>query len=294
MTLSYKIKVTIREFISILYYYYKRSLKSIMRPFVSTQNGVRILMYHSITTELVKDSDEMTVPKELFEKQMKFLNINKFNVVSLNKAVSYLNGKNIIPKKTVAIVFDDGFYDNYDNALPVLKTYNIPATFFLVDNFLDGKKKLNGYSENAFLSLDEIKMFDSNLFSFGSHTLSHPKLTSLNKERQIHEISESKLKLQNKIGKPVDSFAYPFGAYDSFDNNIKNYVKKTQYTSALTTIHGNNYALDDIFELKRIRISWHDNLPRFKRKLNCSSDWYGIYQNVTHKLFKISQKIGPN
>src|SRR3989344_3122644 len=78
-----------------------------------------ILMYHSIAENGVF----FTVKPSEFERQMKYLSKNKK-----------------IPRKTVVLTFDDGYLDNYENAFPVLKKYNFPATIFVATGFVGGKK----------------------------------------------------------------------------------------------------------------------------------------------------------
>ncbi len=65
-----------------------------------------------------------------------------FNVLPLAKAIDRLkNGS--LPERAVCVCFDDGYADNYSNALPVLKKYDIPATFFIAVGFLDGGRMWN-------------------------------------------------------------------------------------------------------------------------------------------------------
>ncbi len=85
---------------------------------------VPVLMYHSIDY-----NDKMTklsVSPESFERQMEFFYRNHYNIVPLNKIIPYIKKKARVPPKTAAITFDDGYYNNYKYAYPVLKKYNIP------------------------------------------------------------------------------------------------------------------------------------------------------------------------
>ena len=65
-----------------------------------------------------------------------------FNVLPLPKAVNLLKqGK--LPSRAVSIIFDDGYADNYTNALPILQKYNLHATFFIASGYLDGGRMWN-------------------------------------------------------------------------------------------------------------------------------------------------------
>jgi len=65
-----------------------------------------------------------------------------FNILPLAKAVEHLK-QGSLPAGAVCICFDDGYADNYTNALPILKEYDIPATFFIAVGFLDGGRMWN-------------------------------------------------------------------------------------------------------------------------------------------------------
>lgn len=65
-----------------------------------------------------------------------------FNVLPLDAAVDALQTGNL-PPRAAAISFDDGYADNHDVALPILKKHGLPATFFIATGFLDGGRMWN-------------------------------------------------------------------------------------------------------------------------------------------------------
>jgi peptidoglycan/xylan/chitin deacetylase (PgdA/CDA1 family) len=65
-----------------------------------------------------------------FEKEMRYLT-KTHKILSLEEIAGIINGNKALPKRGVVVTFDDGYKDNYTNAFPVLKKYNIPATIFL-------------------------------------------------------------------------------------------------------------------------------------------------------------------
>lgn len=90
-----------------------------------------VLLYHRIV-DIEADYNMLSVKPENFEEHMKFLSKN-FNVISLKDIKnSQLNDKN-----NVVITFDDGYYDLYENALPILKKYNIPVTMYITTKYID-------------------------------------------------------------------------------------------------------------------------------------------------------------
>jgi len=99
-------------------------------------NKAIILMYHSISEPDI-DPWELAVSPSNFEQQLQVLQ-NSFKISSVTDiALSLQQGR--VKNKTVALTFDDGYRDNFEIALPLLEKYNIPATFFITNNFGEGK-----------------------------------------------------------------------------------------------------------------------------------------------------------
>ncbi|MEO7962105.1 MAG: polysaccharide deacetylase family protein [Ginsengibacter sp.] len=105
-----------------------RKLKKIFYP------RAVILMYHRIGPAEV-DPWQLAVSEEHFEAHLLYLQKKNF-VIPLPQLVAELK-EGHIRKKCVAITFDDGYLDNYQNALPLLKRYNLPATFFITSKNID-------------------------------------------------------------------------------------------------------------------------------------------------------------
>jgi hypothetical protein len=99
-----------------------------------------ILMYHSINDPSVNlIYTPNIVSLENFEKQVMYL-ASKKRVISLEELVTNIQKGIKFPKGCVVITFDDGYKDNYTNAYPILKEYNLPATFFLATDYIGSNK----------------------------------------------------------------------------------------------------------------------------------------------------------
>ena len=209
---------------------------------------VPVLMYHSIDH---RDKEtKLSVSPESFKRQMEFLHKNRYNVVTLDKIVSYIEKKERIPPRTLAITFDDGFYNNYEYAFPVLKKYNIPATFFVITDKI-GVPGWVGWKELK-------EMSDSGVVTIGSHTVSHTWLPTTGTKKLKSELTASKENLEKNLGGSVNFFCYPIGA---FDDRVKRAVKEAGYTCAVSTNPGRLKPADDRYAIKRIKISrTSDNL----------------------------------
>lgn len=238
---------------------------------ITKQYNLKILAYHSISSNR---NDALAVTPQNFERQMNYLYNKSYNIINLNECGEVVKeGMNFL-QKTVCITFDDGYKDNYENALPVLKKYEFPATIFLITNLIGTNKILEPenfirkfrYNQKYYLCLDweEIKEMESHCISFGSHTLTHPNLTKIPIEIAEKEIKDSKVLLEKKLLRKVDYFCYPKGY---FNEKVIKTVQNAGYSGAVVTPIHKRFK-NSLFTLKRIGIYRHDNIFRFKIKLS--------------------------
>lgn len=133
------LKKSIRLFVSALLYYTGlfRFWSLIFR------RGPIILTYHRVLdspqfkTQLYQPG--MVVSVETFEKQMEFLKKN-YSVISLDHLIDWVKKRRSIKPRSVVITFDDGWRDNFTNAYPVLRKYELPAVIFLTTDYVDTRK----------------------------------------------------------------------------------------------------------------------------------------------------------
>lgn len=106
------------------------------------KNVLTILAYHRVLPlpeSLLYPFQSMVMPRDLFEQQIAHLK-QHYTMLTLAEAVDRLRSGHL-PPRAVSITFDDGYRDNFDHALPILKKYGIPATFFVVTGALEGKNR---------------------------------------------------------------------------------------------------------------------------------------------------------
>jgi peptidoglycan/xylan/chitin deacetylase (PgdA/CDA1 family) len=259
----FNIQVIIRRILSLGFY-----------PFTALYNyfnpGIRILMYHRIDN--TPKYDQLIVSPINFAKQMEFLAKN-YRVISLEQAVTEL--KNVNNKTAgVVITFDDGYLDNFIEALPILRKYNLPATIFVTSLFSEQKLSHSRYKNNKqrlHMNWSEIRetLEDSNI-TIGSHTLSHPFLNKLSDVNSLNEIKQSKQIITEKLNRKINFFCYPSG---NFDKREIKFVKEANYTAATSVAPGlNRFNNTSLFSLKRTEINDKDSLFDFKLKLASAYD----------------------
>ncbi len=203
-----------------------------------------ILMYHHIDKNIA-EANTISVSPDIFKKQLAFIKKHKYNVVSLEELCRMLKEGKRLSHNLVVITFDDGYKDNL-LAVESLKQYNLPATIFIVVNWIGKqnyltKEDLNWIVKNSYVSL-------------GSHTLNHSYLPEISNEELIKEISGSKQKAKEGLGKDLLTLAYPVGGFTS--DTIKE-LRQAGYLCACTTNRGFSRRLD-VNALRRIKITDRD------------------------------------
>jgi len=217
-----------------------------------------VLMYHHIDARAAEW--KLSVSPESFSRQMEFLKAHRYRVIPMMDYVRMLKEGESIPKKSVVITFDDGYDNNFTDAYPVLKKMGFPATIFI---------QVDGLGREGYVTVEDLNIMTDNGIDIGSHTVHHGFLPSLSLEEQRSEIVDSKLALEELLGRPVPLFTYPGGGYTEASVQI---VREAGYEGAATTSKPGRPDLDP-YALRRIRISRTcDNLLVFWIK--CS----GFYQ----------------
>jgi len=219
-----------------------------------------ILMYHNI------DQKEglLSVSPEDFDRQLMFLRRHKYNVIALGELAAMITGSKKIPPKTVVITFDDGSENNFTNAYPLLKKYDMPAAMFVIPNHCNWR---------GYLSKQQINQMAQNGIEIGSHTLNDVWLPDCDDAKLYEEIAGSKKALETITGKRVDFISYPLGG---FNQRVRLAVMKAGYKAALATNPNRYSAKDDLYALERLKVSGKNahNMLSFWFKTTGYATWF--------------------
>ncbi len=242
---------------------------------ITRQSEISVLMYHSVGSGSV-----FSVDNAEFRRQIDYL-VKSYKVITLKEVSEFLEGKRILPKKSVAITFDDGYLDNYCNAYPYLRKLNVPITIFLATDFVQKSMQL-GELHLPMLSWKEIKEMNTGLVSFGSHTASHPDLSQIDFLDAASEISRSKAEIEETIGTCVDSLAYPSGRYNS---RIVALAGNKGFSIAFGG--GGTIRKDaNKFAVPRVEVKRATGHLMFKVRLTKALDWYIAMHNAFARIYK--------
>lgn len=224
-------------------------------------------MYHMISAPQTTAETRYACPPKQFEKHLQQLLKSGYIPVNIDQVNKFYTANIPLPDKAVLITLDDGFEDNYHNAFPILRRYNIPAVIYLATGVI-AKTNLwmnsPTYSERKMLSWSQIKEMSSQGIQFGSHTVSHPKLNELDDDIAIEELVQSKKAIDDNLGIECSHFAYPFG---QFTGRTRELVLKAGYKTACTTRSGFNNAAKDPLMLHRIEVYGNDSTWKLQQKI---------------------------
>lgn len=219
----------------------ERQIQQTPVPLPETQQQrIPIFVYHSVRPRFFGETalqDAYDVTPELFEQQLQYLQQNAYNVITTNDlAISASGTVYTLKKNPVMLTFDDGWESQYEYAYPLLKKYNMKGVFYIYTQPIGA---------HMFLTWDQVAEMRDNGMVIGSHTLTHPFLKKLTEDQLAHEIVDSKIALERKLGSPIRDFASPYG----YSNDaIVAIVKKAGYRTA-RTLYKSSYH-DDIFKLR--------------------------------------------
>ena len=122
--------------------------------------------------------------------------------------------------------------------------------------------------QDAFLSKEDLRrMAQNSLVEIGSHSRSHASLPRLEEEALLREVRDSRSTLEEELGRPVESFAYPYGEPADVSALVARVVQDCGYRCALTGVPGTVNLGDDAFQLRRVSVDGRDDWPKFTGKL---------------------------
>lgn len=224
-----------------------------------------IIMYHS----LLKDEryqGKYVISPDLFEEDLKYLKENGYETVTVADLVSHYENGTPLPEKPIMLTFDDGYYNNYLYAFPLLKKYGMKAVISVVgalsEKFSDSPEENANYSH---VTWDEIKeMSDSGLVeiqnhSYNLHTLDKGRKGAKKKSGETeaeykrmleNDLSELQELLYEHCGIIPTAFTYPYGAVSDASLDV---IEKMGFKASFTCMQKTNllYSEEDLFLLNR-------------------------------------------
>ena len=258
---------------------------------------LRVLMYHKVNDLWPNPA---TVPTAVFDEQMSLLGELGYQPVSLDVVLDHYLRGTPLPPGAVLLTFDDGYRDNLRNALPILRKYEYPAVLFVPIGFLDDGRPLPHEESLRLLGVrndtvgwDELAELEAGGIRIESHGIGHRPLSELEPAEATREIAVSKLRLEARLGREVEAFAFVKGSLADYRPEHASLVQQAGYKVAFTSVSGANSPLSDPFRLRRYNVEPYP--PRtFELVLSGACDLISIKDTVvgTHVRRAFNAALG--
>lgn len=170
-----------------------------------------VFMYHRVTART--GTHPCSVAVDRFRAQLRLLRALGYRSVSPLAVAAHVARETRLPARSVTITFDDGYLDTFTDALPVLVELGFTATCYVVAGGIGG---VSHWTDLApLMGRREIDGWLRAGMEVGAHSVTHPDLTTLSDTALREEVAGAKARLEDRLGIPVRSFAYPFNRVDA-------------------------------------------------------------------------------
>ncbi|MDB5259676.1 MAG: polysaccharide deacetylase [Candidatus Taylorbacteria bacterium] len=220
----------------------RRAVSSVPLSISSASVIVPIIAYHHVRPYQKGESiyeEAYDITPELLARELDYLRANSYKTITFDALADALEKGTPLPPKPIILSFDDGNKDQFEYALPILQEHGAAATFFIYTVVI-GKPK--------YLSWDDIHALEKSGMEIGAHAKTHPYIVKIVDPKVMRdEIEGGKKILEDHLGHPVRTFAYPFGHSSPLGIEI---VKEAGFRTARTLYTGNIQEKDNPLELR--------------------------------------------
>jgi peptidoglycan/xylan/chitin deacetylase (PgdA/CDA1 family) len=217
---------------------------------------ITVLLYHRVSDDA---RDNLTVGIEQFDRQMALL-AEHCQVLSIDEVLERTAIERS-GKPLVCITFDDGYLDNYENAVPSLVRHQVPAAFFVSTGMIGTNGRFphdirRGNPALPTMQWPQLRDMRERGFVIGSHSVTHIDCASEPETVVQRELTTSLFDLRRELGLEKVIFAYPYGGRQHMTPQRLELVKQAGYCGCLSAYGGTNVKSADRFNVLRLGIHW--------------------------------------
>jgi len=239
-------------------------ISSLSRRLLAGANppGPLSLMYHSVGGDTRKEAWPWRLPLKQFSAQLDMLASHDWRTITIGELV---DSQRSAGPREIAITFDDGYVDNLAACAELVRR-GMRASWFVVTNCLGRDPGWDdaGRPVQRLLDATELRSMQALGMEIGSHGCSHRRLPALDDLTLSRELTESRAALEDILGAPVTSFAFPYGAVDA---RSKSAVRAAGYAAACTTQSGWALHDHDALSVRRLTVFSDDTADTLARKI---------------------------
>jgi peptidoglycan/xylan/chitin deacetylase (PgdA/CDA1 family) len=224
-----------------------------------------ILSYHTVSASWPSG---LALLPDRFEAQLRLLRGQGYQPVKVHEAVHDPQGR------AVAITFDDGYRSVLEVAFPIMERLGYVGTVFVPTDFPDRPGPMSWPGIDQWLDTDhedelrcmswgQLRELAAAGWEIGAHGCSHPDLPKLSDQQLRRELCDPRGRLEQELGRPCRSLAYPFGTYD---DRVLEAVREAGYSTACAVPAGRS--IPHPLTYPRIGIYRPDGMLRFRVKVS--------------------------
>ena len=238
---------------------------------ITMRDGVPVLMYHALSPACTSGFGRWTLSPDRFESHLGYLSQEGYHAITVAELAERRRRGALDPSaRFIVLTFDDAYADFLDVAMPALQRYGMTATLFVPTGYVGGQSRwmyAEGEGDRAVLSWPELGAISRHGVEIGAHSHTHPELDTLPPPAQAEEARLPKLLLEQRLGLPVSSFAYPFGRYD---RRVREAVATAGYTAACTMNSWAATSGDHLLEVPRVAVFGDTDADSLAARLSAS------------------------
>jgi len=227
------------------------------------RRGPVALAYHSVGDSPVEhDPEFLRVCPSRFRQQLELLVAAGGAFTTVTELAAKVRERRSTAGDVV-VTFDDGYQDNHEIALPIMRELGVTGTVFVATGLIG--RPSPWMSERAgirMMETHELRELAAAGVELGAHTVTHPDLTTVDPAVCAREVADSKSELEAVIDQPVTSFAYP---YFHYDEQVRSVVEASGFEAAVAGLGAGSP--DDTLALPRVLVTGKDGLPSFAARI---------------------------
>ncbi len=194
-----------------------------------------VIMYHSICDD-GEQTSKFVINRSALEKDLKYIADNGYTAISSAELIDFVENGTPLPEMPILITFDDGYFNNYCYAYPLLKQYNTKAIISIIGKYTDLYSEIDEDNPNySHITWEQAReMCDSGLVeiqnhSYDSHTTDKGRNGTKKKKGEsgaayasyiLSDIGRLQDEVERNLGYRPLVFAYPFGSVSEASYDI--------------------------------------------------------------------------
>ncbi|MDT5294919.1 MAG: hypothetical protein QOJ76_1799, partial [Acidobacteriota bacterium] len=239
---------------------------------------VVFLCYHSVTKwpHLLKHQAELHTTQARFASQLDYLQ-RHHHVIPLGEYLAARREGRRLPDYSAVLTFDDGTRNFLTVVAPLLAERRLPATAFIITKITSEREDTRTAGEwtqaddHGYLSWPEVRQLSRQPgIEIGSHSHTHPDLTTVPAEEARRELAESLAAVSEHTSNASPALAYPHGKTSA---EVCKIAAALGYACAFTGELGANDMRADLYALRRVVIAGDDDLPTFAARVSGVTWW---------------------